>query len=241
MSAAAPTCLGLIETNFLSITALVADRAVKTADVRLLGFEPTGTEAIMIRIGGDDIGSVRAALDAAVEEAERLGSSAITTLLAMPDDAIHALNHGPVATNGLYGGREEMRPATTSTTTENPMSTPQKAIGIIETQGLTAILEATDTMLKAADVRLVGEKLRQAAPVGQVAFYEGRSWMHRAAVALIEVVQHDHLMPRVDQLRSGDAADVARAAGDQKLHLENSNGVLVMGRVAAAFSPWRGS
>ena len=96
-------------------------------------------------------------------------------------------------------------------------------------------------MHDAADVRLVGEKLRQAAPVGQVAFYEGRSWMHRAAVALIEVVQHDHLMPRVDQLRSGDAADVARAAGDQKLHLENSNGVLVMGRVAAAFSPWRGS
>ena len=158
MSAAAPNCLGLIETNFLSITALVADRAVKEADVRLLGFEPTGTEAIMIRIGGDDIGSVRAALDAAVEEAERLGSSAITTLLASPDDAILALNHGPVAINGLYGGREEMRPATTSTPTENPMSTPQKAIGIIETQGLTAILEATDTMLKAADVRLVGKE-----------------------------------------------------------------------------------
>ena len=38
------------------------------------------------------------------------------------------------------------------------MSTPQKAIGIIETQGLTAILEATDTMLKAADVRLVGKE-----------------------------------------------------------------------------------
>jgi len=33
-----------------------------------------------------------------------------------------------------------------------------QAIGILETQGLTAILEATDAMLKAADVELVGKE-----------------------------------------------------------------------------------
>jgi microcompartment protein CcmL/EutN len=34
-----------------------------------------------------------------------------------------------------------------------------QAIGILETQGLTAILEATDAMLKAADVELVGKEM----------------------------------------------------------------------------------
>ncbi|MBM3843087.1 MAG: BMC domain-containing protein [Verrucomicrobia bacterium] len=32
------------------------------------------------------------------------------------------------------------------------------ALGILETQGLTAILEATDAMLKAASVKLVGKE-----------------------------------------------------------------------------------
>ncbi len=38
------------------------------------------------------------------------------------------------------------------------MNTNQEALGIIETQGLTAILEATDSMLKAANVKLVGKE-----------------------------------------------------------------------------------
>lgn len=38
------------------------------------------------------------------------------------------------------------------------MNTNPQAIGIIETQGLTAVLEATDTMLKAANVTLVGKE-----------------------------------------------------------------------------------
>ncbi len=38
------------------------------------------------------------------------------------------------------------------------MSTKQEALGILETQGLTAILEATDAMLKSANVTLVGKE-----------------------------------------------------------------------------------
>ncbi|MCX6971874.1 MAG: BMC domain-containing protein [Verrucomicrobia bacterium] len=34
----------------------------------------------------------------------------------------------------------------------------QQALGILETQGLTAALEATDAMLKSADVTLVGKE-----------------------------------------------------------------------------------
>ncbi|MCL5096701.1 MAG: BMC domain-containing protein [Candidatus Omnitrophica bacterium] len=38
------------------------------------------------------------------------------------------------------------------------MNPNQLALGILETQGLTAILEATDAMLKAANVTLVGKE-----------------------------------------------------------------------------------
>ena len=38
------------------------------------------------------------------------------------------------------------------------MDSKQPALGIVETQGLTAILEAADVMLKAANVTLVGKE-----------------------------------------------------------------------------------
>jgi microcompartment protein CcmL/EutN len=38
------------------------------------------------------------------------------------------------------------------------MSAKPEALGILETQGLTAILEATDVMLKSANVTLVGKE-----------------------------------------------------------------------------------
>ena len=90
------TALGFVETRFLSITAMVADALAKAAHVRLLGIEPAGTELILIRIAGDSPSDVRAALDAAEQEATRLGGQATTTLLARPDTRIPSLNEGPM-------------------------------------------------------------------------------------------------------------------------------------------------
>ena len=56
--------LGFIEIPFFGITAAVADAAVKSARVRLLGIETTGNESLMIRLGGD-VESVQSALDVA--------------------------------------------------------------------------------------------------------------------------------------------------------------------------------
>jgi microcompartment protein CcmL/EutN len=146
--------LAFAETPFLSITALVADAMLKAADIELLGFETTGAEKVMIRIAAEKPGDAQAALDAAAREAERLGTTAATTLLARPHPSMSSLNTKPNAINPLYGGRDEMRP---SDFPKQTMKTNQ-AIGILETQGLTAILEATDAMLKAANVELVGKE-----------------------------------------------------------------------------------
>lgn len=48
------------------------------------------------------------------------------------------------------------------------MSAKQEAIGILETQGLTAVLEAADAMLKSANVTVVGKEKIGAAYVSVV-------------------------------------------------------------------------
>ena len=146
--------LAFAEIPFLSISAMVADTMLKAADIELLGFEPTGAETIMIRIAANEPGDAEAALLAASSEAKRLGVSAITSLLARPHQSIPSLNTKPNTINPLYGGRDELRPSDFPNKTMNK----NQAIGILETQGLTAILEATDAMLKAANVELVGKE-----------------------------------------------------------------------------------
>jgi len=151
-------CLGFVETPFLSVTAVVADAMAKAARVDLLGLEPSGSERILIRLAAASPSDLQAALAVAEETASRLGTSATTSLLASPDDALASLNSGPLTYNGLYGGRDELRPTDFQPNLLATMKPSPDALGILETQGLTAILEATDAMLKAANVKLVGKE-----------------------------------------------------------------------------------
>jgi microcompartment protein CcmL/EutN len=148
--------LGFIEVPFLSVAAVVADAVAKASGVRVLGLETTGNEAILIRVGGavDDVG---AALATADEVASRLGTSLVRTRLARPAEAMERLIHFPNANNPLYGGRDQFLP-TDYPGPRTPMNATQQAIGILETQGLTAALEAADAMLKTASVTLVGKE-----------------------------------------------------------------------------------
>ena len=149
--------LGFAEIPFFSITALVADEAVKAANVRLLGIETTGNENLMIKLEGG-IAAVAAALAAAERRAEQLGAKAVIRCLANPDEAMAGLIHFPNANNPLYGGRDQFLPTDYPQPHNKNMSNKQEALGILERQGLTAILEATDAMLKSANVTLVGKE-----------------------------------------------------------------------------------
>ena len=147
--------LGLLETPFLSITAMACDAALKSADVVLMGLEPIGTEVILSRFAGDS-GSVRAALDAAETRAKSLGSRVVSsTILNAPTPSLSPVLSGPNSINPLYGGREYLLPTDHK---NHPATMKPQAIGILETQGLAAILHATDAMLKAANVELVGKE-----------------------------------------------------------------------------------
>ena len=149
--------LGFVEIPFLSIAAVIADQAVKEAGVRLLGIETTGNQNLMLRLQGE-VAAVGAALAFAERRATELGVTAIVRCLARPEPALDQLICFPNAQNPLFGGRDQLLPTDFPQPTDQSMDTKQQALGIIETQGLTAILEATDTMLKAANVTLVGKE-----------------------------------------------------------------------------------
>ena len=149
--------LGFAEIPFLSLTAVVADQVLKAAPVRLLGIETTGNENLMLRLEGD-VAAVEIALAFAETRARELGTTARVRCLSRPEPALAALVHFPNAQNPLFGGRDQFLPTDFPQPENQIMNTNQEALGILETQGLTAILEATDAMLKAANVTLVGKE-----------------------------------------------------------------------------------
>jgi len=148
--------LGFIEIPFLSITLLVADQVVKTAGVRLLGFESTGNPSLLVRLEGE-VAAVQTALDCAQQCAAGLGAQIVATCLSRPEAGFTPMVHFPNAQNPIYGGRDQFLPTDFPAANQTTMKT-NEALGIIETQGLTAVLEATDVMLKAANVTLVGKE-----------------------------------------------------------------------------------
>lgn len=149
--------LGFAEIPGFALTAIVADQLVKATQVRLLGIETTGGERLVIRLAGD-IAAVEAALLFAETRVSELGTAAVVRCLARPEPGTDSLMSYPNTQNPLYGGRDQFLPGDFPRNESKNMNSNHEALGIVETQGLTAILEATDVMLKAADVRLVGKE-----------------------------------------------------------------------------------
>lgn len=69
------SALDFIEIPFFGITAVVADVAVKSAKVRLLGIETTGNENLMIRLAGE-VAAVQSALEVGAQRGEEMGAKA---------------------------------------------------------------------------------------------------------------------------------------------------------------------
>ena len=193
------TALAFIEVPFFSIAAVVADAVAKASGVRILGFDTSGNEEIVIRAAGG-VSDLSAAMEAAADLAAKLGVKCLSTRLARPDPGFEALYTAPHAINALYGGRDQFLP-TDFPHPDNAMKTESHALGILETQGLTAILEATDAMLKAADVQLVGKEKIGAAYVtivvrGDVAAVTAAVAAGAAAAAPLGKVIASHVIAR---------------------------------------------
>ena len=140
----------LLEIGNLVPALVVADRCSKAAGVEIVGIESTmGAEQCIKLAGSAD--AVREAGQQGVALARHMGARADLVVLAGPTDATREASTRPPAyipLLGIYDSRVKREDAMPSS----------DALGLIETQGLVAALHATDEMLKASPVELVGKE-----------------------------------------------------------------------------------
>ena len=127
--------LGLIETKGLVACIEAADAMCKSANVELISYENIGSGLVTVMVKGD-VGAVKAAVDSGVESAQRIGEVVTSLVIARPHNDINKLS----LNTGLKARRTQMG----------------DALGLIETKGLVACIEAADAMCKAANVELIG-------------------------------------------------------------------------------------
>ena len=82
--------LGLIETRGFVGAIEAADAMVKSANVRLIGKEKTGSGLVTIMVRGD-VGAVKAAVEAGAEAARRVGDLVSVHVIPRPHADVEEL------------------------------------------------------------------------------------------------------------------------------------------------------
>jgi microcompartment protein CcmL/EutN len=152
--------LGLIEVRGWSPSMVVLDALEKAATVQLLQVELNDLYGVCMKVSGR-VAEVQTALHAGKAIADSLQADCVIDVIAGPDDR----------SQPAYEARPELNPLIEQDVVHFPVQ-PEKtegtrlnqqarfAIGFIETQGFTAVIEAIDTACKTADVEVLGrEKL----------------------------------------------------------------------------------
>jgi microcompartment protein CcmL/EutN len=145
--------LALIEIGGWSPAMVVLDAMEKCANVRVLQTELNDAPGVCIKLHGR-IGDIESAARAAEQAAGAMQVTVIAHVIPAPSDHSRAAYEAAPDFNSLIEQASIQIP-------ENPMSEQANfALGLIETQGFTAVFEAIDTALKTAAVEVVArEKL----------------------------------------------------------------------------------
>lgn len=145
--------VAVAEVSSWSISFLLADNVCRKCPVKLLGMESSGGDSLVAKFTGE-----RAALEDAIEiyrsETEVRSLSCRSSILTSTNSGLDAILSPPNFIHPLYNHREQFLPNDHTITMQNTT----EAIGILETVGLAASLQACDAMLKAADISLVGKE-----------------------------------------------------------------------------------
>jgi microcompartment protein CcmL/EutN len=150
--------LGLIEIKSWSAAMAALDAAEKAAPVRLLQLELNDLYGVCIKLTGS-AADVEAAISAARGIAKIMNADVVTDAINAPDRRARS----------AYDSKPEFSPLIEQDVVFIPREQPHQesrvsdeqmpfAIGMIETQGLTAVIEAIDTACKAAAVEVIGKE-----------------------------------------------------------------------------------
>ena len=153
--------LGLLEIRGFTPAMVALDTMDKTSTVSVVQVELNDFYGVVIKITGSTA-DVSAAIEAGRQQAERMGGQPNATVLNRPDDrAIQAI----ISKNEVSPLIQQdvvIQPRTAASNSEESIvaENPSFALGLIETQGFTAVFEAIDSACKAANVEvLCKEKL----------------------------------------------------------------------------------
>ena len=196
--------MGILEVSGIGPAIVVADGLLKAAQVQLAGGEINGLGGVALKVTGTPA-DVRSAVARGQEIAARMHAHCIAEVYpGYPDEATELI-HCEQAFNTIIDDWEQMLPYAAWPAEKRPgkrteMNEPF-ALGLIETQGLIGMLEATDAMLKAADVRLVGKEKIGAAYVtvmvkGDVAAVTASVEAGQAAATRVGTLIGAHVIPR---------------------------------------------
>lgn len=135
---------------------VLLDAMEKAADVTLLQAELNDQPGVCLKMTGA-LGDVRAAADAARAMARQLAVEIVVDVIASPDPSSGAAYEAVADFNPL------IEQASVHVPLRGEKTMPSQAgfaIGFIETQGFTAVVEAIDTAVKTANVEVLArEKL----------------------------------------------------------------------------------
>jgi microcompartment protein CcmL/EutN len=163
--------LGLLETTGLTPALAALDAMGKAAEIRVLQAELNDLLGVCIKIQGN-VAAVQAAIQAGQAVAEQMGGRPIVDVIPSPQDAAWPAIVSPPEFNPLIQQDVVVFPVYDSVPQRAGDSVPQRAgdkeqavdksasyaLGLIETQGFTAVFEAIDTACKAANVEVVGKE-----------------------------------------------------------------------------------
>jgi carbon dioxide concentrating mechanism protein CcmO len=161
-----PPGIALLEIHGLTPALVALDRLEKAARIRLLQMELNDFYGVFLKIAGDSA-SLRAAVAAARETIDSMQGRITTTILDRPtDESRKAIDSKPersplLEAPTVFIPHEPSEPETQKTNVPKAKSKTMdqpSAIGLIETQGFTAVMEAIDTACKAANVEVVGKE-----------------------------------------------------------------------------------
>lgn len=155
-----PQALAIVEVTGLTPALVALDVMSKAAEIVVLQVELNDALGVCLKMQGS-VDALQAALAAGQPVAQRMGGRPVAALIPRPaTEAWPAILSVPEF-NPLIQQDVVVQPIPAATAIsvqdkESPVS--NFALGLIETQGFTAVFQAIDTACKAADVEVIGKE-----------------------------------------------------------------------------------
>ncbi|HWB52922.1 MAG TPA: BMC domain-containing protein [Tepidisphaeraceae bacterium] len=144
--------LGLVEITGLSPAMVAVDAMEKSAGVNIVQVEFNDLYGACVKITGPTA-AVQTAMATAKNLIEKMHMQCVTDFIPNPEPAMAGVWNNPPEFSPLIEQDIVLIPKETPVSEQAPF-----AIGLIETQGLTAVIEAIDTACKAANVEVLGKE-----------------------------------------------------------------------------------